>query len=274
MASSRVVFRYEGQTVELASVSDDDHILGIMRKLHTFYELDVLERIRQLLAVRAMSGTAIDIGAFIGTHSIYFARFCSLCPVISFEANAATFPILLSNVRQNGLEHVIMPINRALWSTPGQADVLPGPANNLGSSNVHLLADGARGDVVVSTLDSELVGKNCGAVALIKIDVEGAELEVLRGGTKTILANLPLLCVEVHSLRHLIAVLTLLRPGQYWILDCLGFSPTYLLAPSRAAVLRRFCVNLLWVMRALVPLRFSKARWLLKRLAQVAARPL
>jgi hypothetical protein len=96
MASNRVAFEYENQAIVFASVSDDDHILGLMRKRQTFYELDVLKRIRQLLARRATSGAAIDIGAFIGTHSVYFARFCSLLPVISSEANQHTFLILLT----------------------------------------------------------------------------------------------------------------------------------------------------------------------------------
>ena len=274
MTSARVVFEYESETVEFASVSNDDHILGVMRKLQTFYELDVLKRIRQLLARRATSGAAIDVGAFIGTHSVYFARFCSLRPVISFEPNAGTFPILLSNVRQNSLEDAIVPFNQALGSRPGRAKVLAAPANNPGSSSVRYLGDGSTGDVQVSTLDREVSEQQLGFIALIKIDVEGAELEVLRGGTKTILANLPLLCIEVHAVRRLIVMLTLLRPGQYWIMDCLGYSPTYILAPSRAWFLRRLCVNLLWVIRALVPLSFAKARWYLKRLAQVIARPL
>jgi FkbM family methyltransferase len=269
MASSRVVFRYEGQTVEFASVSEDDHILGVMRKLETFYERDVLECIRQILARGAASGAAIDAGAFIGTHAIYFALFCPLRPVISFEANSATFPTLLSNVRRNGLEGIVIPINRALGSRPGQAEVLSGPADNQGASSVRYLAEGSTGNVPACTLDDEVNQRKLAPVAVIKIDVEGAELEVLRGGTKTILVDLPLLCIEVHTVRRLISMLSILRHGRYWILDCLGYSPTYVVAASRASLWRRVGVNSLWVIRALVPATFSTLRWYLKRLAQV-----
>jgi FkbM family methyltransferase len=172
MASSRVVFRCESQTVEFASVSEDDHILGVMRKLETFYERNVLERIRQLLARRATSGAAIDAGAFVGTHSIYFALFCSLRPVISFEANARTFPTLLSNVQENGLEGVVVPINRALGSRRGQAEVLSGPVDNQGASSVRYSAECSPGHVPVSTLDDEVNQRKLGPVVLIKIDVE------------------------------------------------------------------------------------------------------
>ena len=271
MESPRVVFGYESQTMEFASVSEDDYILGVMRKLQTFYERDVLERIRQVLAQGESSGAAIDAGAFVGTHSIYFARFCSLRPVISFEANAGTFPILLSNVRTNGLEGIVVPINRALGLRRGQAEVISGPMDNQSASSVRYLEEGSTGHVTVSTLDDEVSQRKLGLVALIKIDVEGAELEVLRGGIKTILANLPLMCIEVHTVRRLISMLLMLRHGQYWILDCLGYSPTYIVAVSRAPFLRRLSVNSLWVIRAFVPATFSTTRWYLKRVAQVLA---
>lgn len=271
---TRVVFTYESQTVEFASVSDNDHILQIMRKLQTFYERDILERIRQLLDRRATAGAAIDAGAFIGTHSIYFARFCSLHPVISFEANARTFPTLLHNVRKNGLERIIVPINRALGSKRGQAEVVPGPPHNQGGSSVRYSAGDSADRVNVSTLDDEVEQGKLGSVALIKIDVEGAELAVLRGAMRTILTDLPLICIEVHTAGRLISMLSTLRRGHYWILDCLGYSPTYIVATTRVSFLRRLCVNSLWVMRAFVPASFSGTRWHLKRLAQVLAESL
>jgi FkbM family methyltransferase len=242
-----------------------------MRRLETFYERDVLERVRQLLSSRTTLGAAIDAGAFIGTHSIFFALFCPVRPVISFEPNADTFPTLVLNIRSNGLEGNVVPVNRALGSREGRAVVVPGPVDNQGGSRVRYLAEGSTGRVPVSTLDDEVNQRKLGPVALIKIDVEGAELEVLRGGRSTILADRPLICIEVHTVSRLISTLRILRRGKYCVLDCLGYSPTYIVAPRSDSYLRRHGANSAWVIRALVPSSLSRTKWYLKRLAQVLA---
>ncbi len=269
MTSARVTFEYERQRIQFASVSEEDHILQIMQKSGTFYESDVLERLKGLLAIRASGRVGIDVGAFVGTHSVYFARFCGLRRVVAFESNPAAFGVLLANVHANGVDDFVIPINKALGSRPGYADVVTDSNANQGSSRVrYALQDGLH-RVPASTLDDESIGGNLGTVALIKIDVEGAELEVLRGACKTIQKDHPVMCIEVHTARHLMAVLAILRRDRYWILDCLGYSPTYILGSGQASLLRRACVNVLWLVRAAVPARFSTIRWYLKRLAKV-----
>jgi FkbM family methyltransferase len=242
-----------------------------MQKSGTFYESDVLERLRSLVAARAAGSTAIDVGAFIGTHSVYFARFCGLRRVIAFESNPAAFAVLVANVHTNGLDDSVFPINKALGSQLGYADVVAGSSANQGTSRVRYTAEHAIDRVPASTLDDEIMGRDLGTVALIKIDVEGAELEVLRGASETIGRDRPVMCIEIHTPRHLMTVLATLYRNQYWILDCLGYSPTYILATGRPSLFRRRCVNVLWLVRAAVPAPFSAIRWYLKRLAQLLA---
>ena len=91
-----------------------------MRDSGTFYERDVLERVRAVLARAGRNGAALDVGSFIGKHSLFFARFCGLKRVLAFEANPNTFPTLEKNIGANGLTGTVMPANRALGSAPRQ----------------------------------------------------------------------------------------------------------------------------------------------------------
>ena len=122
---SEVRFDYCGEPIVFRSLSRDDHILQVMQRRGTFYERDVLERLRQRLEKR-QGGAAIDAGAFIGTHSIYFALFCGLKPVIALEANPDTFPLLVHNIRANQLVNDVIPMNKALGASSGYGRLVPG----------------------------------------------------------------------------------------------------------------------------------------------------
>jgi len=260
----RTSFNYEDREVVFQSVGDDDYILNVMRRQKTFYEKDVLERIRDRLGKRKSDGAALDVGAFIGTHSVYFSMFCGCKPVYAFEANPQTFPILQGNLERNGLELAVFSRNLALGAKSGHAKILPGTGSNLGSSSVDYVNDGS---IEVSTVDEQVVA-NAQAlrkVALMKIDVEGAELEVLAGARKTLLSYRPILCIEIHTRENLGGVLHSLSDCQYWIVDCRGRSPTYIIEPTTVSSLRRSLVNSLWLIRA-----SSKSRRMKRHLRNLA----
>lgn len=265
--NSRTSFHYEGREVAFQCVNSDDHILNIMRRRKTFYEIDVLERIRDRLNERESVGAALDIGAFIGTHSVYFSMFCGCQTVYSFEANPESFPILEGNLQRNGLEKAVFQKNLALGATPGRANILRGARNNIGTSSVDFVTNGT---IEVSTVDDQVAANSValGNVVLIKVDVEGAELEVLSGAKETVRSCSPILCIEAHTRENLREVLNLLADCQYWIVDCLGNSPTYILEPAKTSSLRRSMVNSLWLIRASSKSKIMK--WFLRRLCQIS----
>ena len=265
-------FVYDEKRVTFRSVDDRDHILNNMRRRSSFYEADVLERIRDRIHVHG-TGAALDVGAFIGTHSVYFAKFCGLKPVLAFEANKNSHAILEHNVGANGCAGTIVPIQRAIGATPGEATVLVLDRDNQGSNRLSIGDDHGLNSVVVSTIDAEVrATATLPRIALMKIDVEGAELAVLAGATETIKANRPVLCIEVHTARNLLTVMRRLRSNRYWIVDCLGYSPTYILEKTDASWLRRSIVQSLWLLRTAFLGRqsnvASRASWYLRRIAQ------
>ena len=89
---------------------------------------------------------------------------------------------------------LIVPVNEALGSKPGYAKIVKGERKNQGASRVIYATDSNHKDIHVTTLDRELSNKSIGDVTLVKIDVEGGELEVLIGATRTISKHKPILC--------------------------------------------------------------------------------
>ncbi len=266
MRDSSVRFVYAGDTTTFSSVDSNDHILRTMQRSRTFYELDVLERIREATARTGRKGHALDVGAFIGTHSLYFARYCGFSQVLSYEANPVTFQVLESNMRTNALEGTVVVKNIALGAQVGTANILVGSTGNAGGSRVEFTSVG--GLATVSTIDLEAERGGATEIGLIKIDVEGAEIDVLAGAAEVIQRHTPVLCVEVHTTEHLRTVVRMLDGSHYWIVDCLGWSPTYLFEPTTAGWLRRRIVNTIWILRTVLPASWHHCSWYLRRLGQ------
>jgi len=143
----------------------------------------------------------IDIGAQIGFYTLLIAHKLdpSMGRVYSVEANPRTYQRLRYHVMTNELHHVTV-MNRAIGEESGTVDLYPGPDHNTGLSSVH---ERKRGIVPVTvsqiTLD-ELVHKyGLRRCDLIKIDVEGAEGGVLRGGRRTLERFKPRLLIELNK---------------------------------------------------------------------------
>jgi FkbM family methyltransferase len=134
-----------------------------------------------------------DIGAFHGLLTIFFARRARV--VVAWEPNSRNRQRLNDNVRLNAFRNVtVRPYG--LSSQPMQArmtfdPLAPGRASIDGG-----IAGGTEQEIVeIRMLDQE---EGLEKPDLIKIDVEGFELNVLDGGTKT-LERHPALFLEMHG---------------------------------------------------------------------------
>lgn len=143
------------------------------------------------------SGTAVDVGAHVGNHSLWFAEVCGL-QVHAFEP--IRFEALTDNIALNRLEGVIEVHPVALGATEDIAEPQGRGRLTVGS-----------GSVPVRTLDSfELSG-----VTVLKADVEFMEPDVLRGGEATICGQRPTVYVEVHDEARHDAIADVLEPWGY-----------------------------------------------------------
>lgn len=203
VSSTRIVYR--GHEIEISGFAGD-HIFRAIETSGTFYEVDLLDYIRRCGSRLGLQDrVTVDAGANIGNHSVFFANFVS-STVISVEPNPQTFAVLSSNLDR--LNASCLPFMRALGSAESYGTILHHDEDsdlNVGMAQVKV--DGI-GSVPIGTLDAlveeaEVVGEQRGVgrrkVGLIKIDVEGAELSVLQGASKTLVGDQPELIIEAQT---------------------------------------------------------------------------
>jgi FkbM family methyltransferase len=144
-----------------------------------------------------LGGTYLDIGANIGYCSVLAAS-CSVAPlaVYAFEPSLPNFYWLRRNIAENRLGTAITPYLVGVGAEDGSAELSD---YGTGSSFVrgwdHDIAD-AQGldETSVRRLDSLVNDAVLATPTFAKIDVEGFELQVLRGAAKS-LANPKVACV-------------------------------------------------------------------------------
>jgi len=136
-------------------------------------------------------GTAIDIGANIGNHSLYFSDYFQ--KVISFEPNPRTYKVLQLNAE---LTKNVLCFNEGISDT--NAELLLETCNtNSGRSAITDDGNGSTRSIRVKPLDAAI--DETEIVRLIKIDVEGHEEKALIGAEQTIRRNKPIILFEQHK---------------------------------------------------------------------------
>jgi FkbM family methyltransferase len=156
---------------------------------------------------------ALDVGANIGTHCVFFAKKVSPGGLVyAFEPQRLVFQNLCANLALNGLTNVLAsPV--AVGDQAGHVSVPvfdPEMPMNFGSVTVSRNGPGEMTSLI------RLDDLNVPACHLIKVDVEGMEADVLRGAASTIARFKPILLVEQANSREVTDLL--LRAGYfvYW----------------------------------------------------------
>ena len=133
----------------------------------------------------------IDVGANLGMVSIYLAKKYPNTKIISFEASPDNFKLLESNINHNNVTN-IEAYNLAV-SGDGEnlyiVDGINGSGNKSTSKNIK-----TKHEVKSIKLD-DIIKNN--TIKLLKIDVEGAEFDILYNATK--LSNVEYISAEFHG---------------------------------------------------------------------------
>lgn len=147
------------------------------------------------------SGVALDVGANIGNHTIYFLRHFSR--VIAFEPNPVALSVLRCNLALAEVEARVRVMPFGLGDCTETLNFRHDEAGNLGRSGFEVAGalggrliscEMRRGDDLLSAvLESDE------AVALIKLDIEGGEFAALRGLRSTIVRHSPVILFESHK---------------------------------------------------------------------------
>jgi FkbM family methyltransferase len=140
-----------------------------------------------------------DVGAATGFHTLIMARAVgSEGRVVAFEPLPENLVLLRANISLNGFENVIV-IEQALSDRARRGVLVPEGDDEV---SIALAEPGyAEGgtEIDVTTADTLLLEGDVPAPSVIKIDVEGAEIELLQGAREILKRHKPVLVVEVHG---------------------------------------------------------------------------
>jgi FkbM family methyltransferase len=117
-----------------------------------------------------------DLGANIGFATLFFARRHPRARIVAVEADPRTYSRLVRNVRT--LSNVIT-LNRAISAQDGTATFFSSSQNSISSSLTRTHPDDTTSEVHASTLQTLMKDVGVDHIDLLKMDIEGAEFDVL-----------------------------------------------------------------------------------------------
>jgi FkbM family methyltransferase len=194
-------------------VFSSDNVIGRSLRLYGEWAEHELSLLRSFVVAGT---TVIDVGANIGTHTLPLSRWVKNGRVIAIEAQPSVSYVLRNNCHQNGCLNVQV-VNAICGEKSGSVEFRLNYKNeqNLGAMSfvrtrrkrwsyifhwLNRLRDPTILNVPIITLD-ELCRDE--PVALIKIDIEGMELDALRGAGKLLARCRPLIYFEQNNTTQL-----------------------------------------------------------------------
>jgi FkbM family methyltransferase len=202
--------------------------------------------------------TSLDIGANFGLYSLALANGgASQSEVWAFEPVDQPRDYLQKSIAANGLKNLNIAA-LAVSSFSGSADIYSGANTEMSTLNQSLAQeDSQKKSVPVTTLDEFCSEHALTGVDFIKIDAEGEEENVIRGGENLFRNSSPLVMFEIGVEERYLAVIKILQDQSYEIyrhvpgLNCL--------APvDPSDDLDSFQLNLF-------ACKLDRAQWLIKR---------
>ncbi len=132
----------------------------------------------------------LDCGAYIGDSALIFEKYYNPRKVYSFEPDDENYNLLLNTMKLNDLKKV-KPIKLGVGSYDNFANFF----HSTGAS--HITDENSETQIKITSIDKFVFDNNID-VGLIKIDVEGYELEVLEGAKRTIKEFKPVLSISIY----------------------------------------------------------------------------
>jgi FkbM family methyltransferase len=148
------------------------------------------------------SSTVLDIGSNIGTHAISLSRHLQFGQVIAFEPQSLTFSILQNNLLLNNCNNV-HPLRFALGNPLTDEIIGMEPFSFIGeyvNNGVLSVSNTSGGMVNDYTIMKKLDSFDFKNVDFVKIDIQGSELNALKGGERFLFSNRPIIFIEIEQL--------------------------------------------------------------------------
>ena len=136
----------------------------------------------------------IDAGAHIGLASLFFADRYPESEIVALEPDAANFALLAENCAG---QPRIRPIPGALWSQPAR---LTGDVARTGTDSFAVAeAANGQGSIRGWTVGELMAERGWEQIDLLKLDIEGAELNLFSRGDRDWLRKVRMIAIELHD---------------------------------------------------------------------------
>jgi FkbM family methyltransferase len=166
--------------------------------------------VKQIIS-ESRDGDAVDVGANFGLYTVMMSKSRSdRGSVLSIEPDVSYYRFLAENILSNNCRNVI-PLNIAAWSS---ASKLAFKRHVFGGPSEDTIGEQAEGAVDARPLDQVFSDYDI-SPRLVKIDVEGAEHEILRGMERTLRATGPDIIFEALNRQALVTCSSLLEESGY-----------------------------------------------------------
>jgi len=166
--------------------------------------------------------TVCDVGANKGSFVFWLSRWCGKGRVVAFEPQPLFAQLLNKLTRSLNLDNVTVEA-KAVFSKSGQADLFVPKGHLPGASLVGKAAAGDFETISVPMVRLDDYFDRGERIAFMKVDVEGAELEVFRGAERILREQSPLLVFECEN-RHLDGARV---EDVFAYLDALGYAGSF-----------------------------------------------
>ena len=138
----------------------------------------------------------IDAGAYTGLSSVYFAARYPDAKVIAIEPEKSNFDVLVRNIKS--FENIV-PIQAALWKEETEVRLYDPGRGHWGYQTIDSKSQGETKQSVPSvTIESVMYDHDISFIDILKLDIEGAEKEVLECSRNWI-HKVGVLIVELHD---------------------------------------------------------------------------
>ena len=143
----------------------------------------------------------VDCGANVGYTSAYFANRYPQAQIFALEPDRNNREVMFLNLRGFGSRVTI--INKAVWSKVGGLRIVAAPPGSRGEWGIHVreCQSAEDPDVLATTLDVLMKENGLCAIDILKLDIEGAELELFGPGCDAWLSAVKTIIVELHGPR-------------------------------------------------------------------------
>jgi FkbM family methyltransferase len=196
----------KGLWIELNPRTGQDYLRG-----------DAEPAVQRVLAERLRAGMVFyDLGANIGLFSMLAARIVGPTGrVFGFEPNGEVASRLRRNVARNGFANVTV-VQKGVWSSSceNKLSAADPSSPDHGTGMLFALAE-PRSATMVECVALDDFAQTAPPPDAIKCDVEGAEVEVLRGAANLLTTRRPWILCEVHSKANDGECREILRRSEY-----------------------------------------------------------